>query len=103
MHLIPVTARVLADTADAQQQERAVELWTMAENLPFVGNSQLFADHIGKPMARVIAALPSAVVAAAQARGQKLDWWETAESLLAELQALGWNEMRPAQPIISPL
>ena len=103
MHLIPVTARVLADTADAQQKERAVELWEMAESLPFVSNSQLFADLLGQPMAAVAVALSPQVVAAAQARGRELDWWPTAESLLAELQALGWNEMRPAPPVVSPL
>jgi hypothetical protein len=92
MPLIPVIARVLADTDDAQQKERAVELWAMAQNLPFVGNSQLFADLLGKPMAAVAATLPAEVVAAAQARGQELDWWETAAILLDELTEWGWAE-----------
>ncbi len=63
----------------------------LAESLPFVGNSQLFADIAGKPMAAVADTLPPEVVVAAQARGRQLDWWETAETLLEELGKLGWS------------
>jgi serine/threonine protein kinase len=91
MPLIPVIARVLADTNDTQQKERAVELWAMAQALPFVGNSQLFTDLLSQPMAEAAATLPTEVVAAAQARGQELDWWQTAAILLEELREGGWG------------
>jgi tetratricopeptide (TPR) repeat protein len=92
MALIPVIARVLTDGEDAGQKERAVELWAMAQALPFVGNSQLFADLLSQPLAKAAAELPAEVVAAAQVRGQELDWWQTAETLLTELTELGWNK-----------
>ena len=92
MPLVPVIARVLADTDDMEQRERAVELWAMAQKLPFVGNSQLFADLLSQPMAEAAAELPSDVVAAAQARGRELEWWPTAALLLDELKAWGWGE-----------
>jgi hypothetical protein len=92
MPLIPIVARVLADTNNTTQKERAIELWAMAQNLPFVGNSQLFADLLSQPLAKAAAELPAEVVAAAQVRGQELDWWQTAETLLTELTELGWNK-----------
>ena len=98
MQLIPIIPVVLADGTDDKLKERSIELYALAEGLSFVRNSQLFADLAGKPMAAVADTLPPSVVESAQARGQELDWWETAESLLSELQALGWHEMRPAQP-----
>ena len=92
MHLMPLIPVVLADGADNGGKERTVAVYAMAESLPFVGNSQLFADLTGKTMTAVAKTLPPAVVASAQARGRKLDWWQTAESLLTELTELGWNE-----------
>ncbi len=91
MQLMPLIPVVLADGADDRGKERAVELYAMAESLPFVGNSQLFADLTGKTMTAVAKTLPPAVVVSAQARGQELDWWQTAESLLTELKELGWS------------
>jgi hypothetical protein len=92
MQLMPIIPVVLADGADEQLQERAIELYALAESLPFVHQSQLFADLAGKPMAAVAATLPADMVAAAQARGRALEWWPTAEALLAELKELGWGE-----------
>ena len=91
MQIMPIIPMLLAESADPKLKERAVELWAMAESLPFVGNSQLYADIVGKPMEAVIATLPPTVVAAAQARGQELDWWQTAEHLLTELDEIGWK------------
>jgi hypothetical protein len=91
MHLMPILPVVLAENAAVHLKARAVELYAMAESLPFVGNSQLFADLAGKSMAAVAETLPPEVAAAARARGRQLDWWETAEILLEELSQLGWN------------
>jgi hypothetical protein len=92
MQLMPIIPVVLADGADQRLQERAVELYALAESLPFVRESQLFADLAGKPMSAVASKLPADVVAAAQARGRALEWWPTAETLLSELKELGWDE-----------
>lgn len=92
MQLIPIILVVLADGADERLQVRAVELYALAESLPFVRESQLFADLAGKPMAAVASALPADVVEAAQARGRALEWWPTAEALLTELMESGWGE-----------
>jgi hypothetical protein len=91
MHLMPVIPVVLAGEEDPNLKERALELHAMAKSLPFVANSQLFADVAGKPMAAVAETLPPDVAEAAQTRGRALDWWETAGELLKELCALGWG------------
>jgi hypothetical protein len=93
MELMPVICLVLVGETAVERQERAVELYAMAENLPFVGNSQLFADLLGQPVRAVAATLSPFAVAIAQTRGRDLDWWETAESLLIELKELGWSEV----------
>ncbi len=72
-------------------KERGVELYALAESLPFVGNSRLFEDIAGKHVAAAGAVLPPAVVEVARARGRTLDWWETAAGLLVELRELGWG------------
>jgi hypothetical protein len=50
----------------------------------------LFSDLIGRPIKAVAASLSLPVGAAAQAKEEEVDWWQTAESLLAELTELGW-------------
>jgi hypothetical protein len=90
MQLMPIIPVVLADGADDKPKERAIELYALAKSLPFVGNSQLFSDLAGKPMAALMATLSPSLVEAAQVRGRELDWWSTAESLLIELAELGW-------------
>jgi tetratricopeptide (TPR) repeat protein len=91
MHLMAVIPVLLADEDEDELKERAVELYALAESLPFIANSQLFADIAGKHIAAVAATLAPDVVLAVQARGRALDWWETAEGLLEELRALGWG------------
>ena len=91
MHLMPIIPVVLVDDENDGLKERGVELYAMAESLPFVANSRLFEDIAGKHVAAASAGLPPAVVEATQARGQALDWWETADALLSELRELGWG------------
>jgi len=59
----------------------ALELYTVAQQHPFVANSRWFADVVGKRVTAVAQNLSPATVAAAQARGSALDMWETAESI----------------------
>jgi tetratricopeptide (TPR) repeat protein len=81
---VPVMALLLCDTG---QPERAVELYAVASQSPFVANSQWFEDVAGKHIAAAAQALPPGVVAAAQERGRARDLWDTARDLLAELEA----------------
>jgi tetratricopeptide (TPR) repeat protein len=92
MHLMPIIPVVLVDDEDAELKERAVELYALAESLPFVANSRLFEDIAGQHIRKAAVSLPLEVVEAAQARGQALDWWETAAELLEELPKLGWTD-----------
>jgi hypothetical protein len=78
--------------ADQGEKERAVELYALARTHPMVANAQWFEDIAGQHIAAVAATLPPQVVAAAEARGQARDLWETAAELLAELEELGWGE-----------
>jgi tetratricopeptide (TPR) repeat protein len=71
---------------DLDQPERAVELYTLALNNPYVANSQWFEDVAGKHIAKAAESLPVEVVEAAEERGRKRDIWETAEELLVELR-----------------
>jgi hypothetical protein len=89
MPLIPV---VLVDDESDRLEERAVELYALAESHPFVANSQVFQDIAGRYIKSATADLPPEVVATAQERGRALDWWETAATLLEELSELGWTD-----------
>ncbi len=44
-----------------------------------------------RPFLEKIATVPPEIVTAAQERGRQLDYWQTAESLLAELTEQGWG------------
>ena len=59
----------------------AVELYTLAQQHPFVANSRWFADVVGKRVTAVRALLSPEAAMAAAARGETLDMWETADSL----------------------
>ncbi len=63
-------------------------IFTLAKQAPYVANSQWFADVVGKPLAEVATTLPPEVVQAAEEQGQMLDLWETAVSLLHELEEM---------------
>jgi tetratricopeptide (TPR) repeat protein len=85
LHLMPTIPVVLADEADPRLKERAVELYALATSHPFVAKAQLFEDVAGGYVRDATASLSPDVIAAAQERGRALDWWETAEALLEEL------------------
>jgi tetratricopeptide (TPR) repeat protein len=90
LHLMPAIPVLLIGAQDVNLKERAIELYALASSHPFVGNSPLLKDLAGKHITFAIAELPSEMVAAAQERGQALDWWDTAKVLLEELRELGW-------------
>jgi len=92
MHLMPIIPVVLADDEDAELKERAVELYALAECLPFVANSRLFEDVAGRHVRNAAANLPPEVLSAAQECGRNLDLWETAAALLDELPRMGWTD-----------
>ena len=65
--------------------EVLVELYALAAGQPYVANSLWYGEVVGKEIAAV--ALPVDVKAAAEKRGQARELWQTAEELLAQLQA----------------
>ena len=67
---------------DQENVEIAVELYAPATRFPLVRNSQWFEDVAGRHIAAAAKALPPEVVAAAQARGQARDLWQTVEEIL---------------------
>jgi hypothetical protein len=73
-------------------EERAIALYALAEKHPLMAQSRWFADVYGRSVAMKAAALPPLVIETARAQGQKLDLWQTAESLLTELAELGWGD-----------
>jgi len=99
MHLMPIIPVLLADAGDVVLKERAVELYALAQCIPFVANSQLFEDIAGQHIRASSADLAPEVVAATRQRGRGLDLWETAAELLEELTELGWGAgILPSQP-----
>jgi predicted ATPase/DNA-binding SARP family transcriptional activator len=85
LHLMPVITLLLAEQDAVTAKERAVELHALSLSHPFLAKAQLFEDIAWRQVRAATASLPPDVVAAAQARGHALDWWETAEELLDEL------------------
>jgi tetratricopeptide (TPR) repeat protein len=71
--------------ADQGARERAVEAYTLVLQHGHATHSRWFADIVGSPMTAVVAALPPAIAAKAQARGRRCDLESTAAELLAEL------------------
>lgn len=86
LHLLPIIAAALADADEPGLQGRAIELYALSTGQPLVAKAQFFEDIAGRYIRAATASLPPEVVAAAQERGRTLDWWETAEALLNELQ-----------------
>jgi predicted ATPase/DNA-binding SARP family transcriptional activator len=70
---------------DAGEKEQAVELYAAARQSPYIANSRWFGAIAGQEIAGTAAALPPAVVAAAEARGRGRDLRQAAADLLAEL------------------
>jgi tetratricopeptide (TPR) repeat protein len=86
---LPAIALMLAEQG---YQERAAELYALAWRHPVIAGAQSFIDSFGQRLDAVVAKLPPSVAAAAQARGRRLDLWETAAALEAELIADGWAQ-----------
>jgi tetratricopeptide (TPR) repeat protein len=89
LFLLPVISLLLADEAEVDKKERAIEVYALAASHPFVAKSRLLADIAGRHIAAVAATLPPELVEAAQSRGRTLDWWAAAAELLAELEDAG--------------
>jgi tetratricopeptide (TPR) repeat protein len=81
---LPAAALLFADQGEV---ERAVEIYELACQRPFVANSQWYEDVFGKHIAAMAESLPPEVVDAARQRGRERDPWETAKEILAELEA----------------
>ena len=73
--------------ADAGQPEHAVELYALASRYPFVTRSRWFEDLVGRRIATAADGLPSAIFAAAQARGQAFDLWQTTQEVMGLLRS----------------
>jgi hypothetical protein len=72
--------------ARREECARAVELYALASCYPFVPNSRLAEDIVGRHIAAVATTLPPETVAAARERGRTRDLWATMEELLEELE-----------------
>jgi tetratricopeptide (TPR) repeat protein len=89
LDIMPIVSLLLADQGEV---ERAVELYSLASQHPWVSQAQLFEDIAGQHIAALSASLPSDVVEGAKARGQEREMWQTASELLEELPKLGWSK-----------
>ena len=92
LHVLPIVPIFLAAEGDVGYKTRAIEIYALAHSHPFIANCQFFYDIAGKDMKTVEADLPPDIIAAAKTKGQSLDFWQTAESLLEELTELGWDK-----------
>jgi tetratricopeptide (TPR) repeat protein len=68
--------------ATENEASSALEMYELARQHPFVAHSHWFADVVGERITAVAATLSPEAAAAALARGQEMDMWETAESWL---------------------
>ncbi|MFN2134496.1 MAG: tetratricopeptide repeat protein [Candidatus Promineifilaceae bacterium] len=84
MYCLPVAALLAADNGNPG---RVVTLYSLAQQYGHIANSRWFAVAACRELEQVRASLPAEVSAAAEARGRALDVWQTAETLLAELQS----------------
>jgi tetratricopeptide (TPR) repeat protein len=88
LDIMPIVSLLLADQGEV---ERGIELYSLANQHPFVRQAQLYEDIAGRHIAALAESLPPDVVEAAKARGQAREMWDTASGLLEELPKLGWN------------
>ncbi|MFZ0545767.1 MAG: LuxR C-terminal-related transcriptional regulator [Candidatus Promineifilaceae bacterium] len=82
MICLPLAALI---TADEGRPERAVELYSLAQQFRHITNSCWYDVVAGRELTAVLAALPADAVLAATSKGRELDIWETAEQLLLDL------------------
>lgn len=71
--------------ADQGKAESAIEYYIAALKSPYISNSCWFADIAGRQIEELAATMPQEIVAAAQARGEARDLWQTANELLTDL------------------
>ncbi len=86
---LPGAALLLADRG---QRERAVEIYALVSQYPFVAKSRWFEDIAGQHIAAAAADLPREVVEAAQARGRARNLQDVVAELLAQLGAASGTE-----------
>jgi serine/threonine protein kinase/tetratricopeptide (TPR) repeat protein/DNA-binding XRE family transcriptional regulator len=81
-NVLMALARMLVERGET---ERAVELHGLClKNYPFYRASQGMHAKLREPLTAVVANLPSDIAGAALIRGEEMDFWQTAESLLLE-------------------
>lgn len=78
-------ARLLFDLG---QPEKAIALYTLSCNFPYIRNSRWFADVAGNDINQYMTTLPKEIVESAQKRGRTLDYKETVDRLIEELQQI---------------
>ena len=81
---MPTLSAMALYEAHRGREERAVELYALAECSPLVANSRWYRDVIGRPIAAVAGNLRPEVVARAQERGQSLDLEATMAGFLVK-------------------
>lgn len=64
---------------EQEEPTRAIELYTLALQHPFIANSRWFADVAGRHVIAAMTLLPPDVVQAAQERGRAADLWQVAK------------------------
>jgi len=82
MQTFPGVALYLAQSGDLV---RSVEIWTLACNKPFVANSKWHNQIVGQVIRERTADMMAETIEVAAKRGSEMDEWETAVSLLLEL------------------
>jgi DNA-binding CsgD family transcriptional regulator/tetratricopeptide (TPR) repeat protein len=82
IYCLPAAALLAADDGHPR---KAVELYGLAQQFGHIRNSRWFEDVACRELDEVRASLPPDIVYAAEARGREVDVWDTAGSLLREL------------------
>lgn len=90
LEVLPSIALALA-AGGPPHLARAAELRGLLLAQPYYTAGRHFQDTSGHLLAEAIRALPPDEARAAEARGRRLPLWPTAEALLAEITALGWE------------
>jgi predicted ATPase/DNA-binding CsgD family transcriptional regulator len=89
MYCLPVAALIAADEG---HPERAVELYSLAQQFGHITNSRWFREVACRELDEVRDTLPPDVASAAEARGRELNLWSTANDLLNELESPGHTD-----------
>ncbi len=83
--MLPAAALLVAYKGEV---ERAIVLFEMANQHPFVSNSRWYTDVVGKRINQRAGRLSPEIAEAARQRGRERDPGETAKELLAEFEAV---------------